>query len=59
MGFLTNNSSLMMEKSMNFLWAKQAAILDNIANAEITINKISIRILFKISHNRIPFRMYL
>ena len=34
MGFLTNNSSLMMEKSMNFLWAKQAAILDNIANAE-------------------------
>ena len=34
MRFLTNNSSLMMEKSMNFLWAKQAAILDNIANAE-------------------------
>lgn len=34
MGFLTNNSGLMMEKSMNFLWAKQAAILDNIANAE-------------------------
>ena len=34
MGFLTNNSSLMMEKSMNFLWAKQAAILDNIVNAE-------------------------
>lgn len=34
MAFLTNNSSLMMEKSMNFLWAKQAAILDNIANAE-------------------------
>ena len=24
----------MMEKSMNYLWAKQAAILDNIANAE-------------------------
>lgn len=34
MGFLTSNSTLMMEKSMNFLWAKQAAILDNIANAE-------------------------
>lgn len=34
MGFLTNNSGLMMEKSMNFLWVKQAAILDNIANAE-------------------------
>lgn len=24
----------MMEKSMDFLWSKQAAILDNIANAE-------------------------
>ena len=34
MSFLTNNSGLMMEKSLNFLWAKQAAILDNIANAE-------------------------
>ena len=34
MGFLTSNSSLMMEKSMNYLWAKQAAILDNISNAE-------------------------
>lgn len=34
MSFLTSNSSFMMEKSMDFLWAKQAAILDNIANAE-------------------------
>lgn len=34
MDFLTNNSFRMMEKSMDFLWAKQAAILDNIANAE-------------------------
>ena len=34
MNFLSSNSELMMEKSMNFLWAKQAAILDNIANAE-------------------------
>ena len=34
MGFLTSNSNLMMEKSMGFLWAKQKAILDNIANAE-------------------------
>lgn len=33
-GFLSSNSSYMMEKSMDFLWAKQAAILDNIANAE-------------------------
>ena len=32
--FTTNNSFLMLEKSMGFLWTKQAAILDNIANAE-------------------------
>ena len=34
MSFLSSNSDLMMEKAMNFLWTKQAAILDNIANAE-------------------------
>ena len=34
MDFLTSNSMLLMEKSMNYLWTKQAAILDNIANAE-------------------------
>ena len=34
MDFLTSNSMLLMEKSMNFLWTKQAAISDNIANAE-------------------------
>ena len=34
MDFLTNNSMLMMEKSMGFLWTKQAAILDNLANVE-------------------------
>ena len=34
MDFLTSNSSLLLEKSMGFLWTKQAAILDNIANAE-------------------------
>ena len=34
MSFITRNSDLMMEKAMNFLWTKQAAILDNIANAE-------------------------
>lgn len=34
MDFLTTNSSYMMEKAMGFLWTKQAAILDNIANAE-------------------------
>ena len=34
MSFLTSNSNLMMEKTMDYLWTKQAAILDNIANAE-------------------------
>ena len=34
MDFLTSNSQLLLEKSMQFLWTKQAAILDNIANAE-------------------------
>lgn len=31
---LTSNSALLLEKSVGFLWTKQAAILDNIANAE-------------------------
>lgn len=34
MDFLSSNSSLMMEKSLSYLWAKQTAIADNIANAE-------------------------
>lgn len=34
MDFLSSNSMLLMEKSVGYLWAKQAAILDNIANAE-------------------------
>lgn len=34
MDILSSNSLLLMEKSMGFLWTKQAAILDNIANAE-------------------------
>ncbi len=34
MEILSSNSLLMMEKSMDYLWAKQAAILDNISNAE-------------------------
>lgn len=34
MDFMSSNSLLLMEKSMNFLWTKQAAISDNIANAE-------------------------
>ena len=31
---ITNNSMRMMERSVEFLWAKQTALLDNIANAE-------------------------
>ncbi len=34
MGLLENNSALMLQRSMNFLWTKQSCILDNIANAE-------------------------
>lgn len=34
MDFLTSNSMLMLEKSKDFLWTKQAALLDNIANVE-------------------------
>ncbi|WP_325200019.1 flagellar basal body rod protein FlgB [Oscillibacter sp.] len=34
MDFLSSNSSIMMEKSLSYLWAKQAAIADNVANAE-------------------------
>ena len=33
-GLLTSNSMRMMEKSIEFLWAKQAAHLDNISNSE-------------------------
>lgn len=31
---ITNNSMRMMEKSMEFLWTKQTALMDNISNAE-------------------------
>ena len=34
MDILSSNTQLMLEKSMGFLWTKQAAHLDNIANAE-------------------------
>ena len=34
MDILSSNSNVMMEKSLEFLWTKQGAILDNIANAE-------------------------
>lgn len=34
MNALTSNSMLMMERSLNFLWTKQVAILDNLGNVE-------------------------
>ena len=34
MDLLSSNSSLMLEKSLSYLWTKQAAIADNVANAE-------------------------
>ena len=34
MDFLSSNSFLMLEKSMGFLWTKQAALTDNVTNAE-------------------------
>lgn len=34
MDLMASNSELLLEKSMGFLWTKQAAILDNVANAE-------------------------
>ena len=34
MGLLESNTALMLQRSMNFLWAKQSCVLDNIANAE-------------------------
>ena len=36
MDFLSSNSSLMLEKSLGYLWAKQSAIADNVSNAETT-----------------------
>lgn len=34
MDFLSTNSFRLLEQSMGFLWAKHAAMLDNVANAE-------------------------
>lgn len=34
MDFLSSNSSLMLEKSLGYLWAKQSAIADDVSNAE-------------------------
>ena len=34
MNIIASNSFLMMQRSMEFLWSKQACLLDNIANVE-------------------------
>ena len=34
MDILSSNSFLMLEKSLGYLWTKQAAIADNVTNAE-------------------------
>lgn len=34
MDFLSSNTSLMLQKSMDYLWTKQSCILDNVSNAE-------------------------
>ncbi len=34
MDLLNNNTTLMLRKSMDFLWTKQSCIFDNITNAE-------------------------
>lgn len=34
MNALVSNSMMMMQKSMDYLWTKQTAILDNLANVE-------------------------
>lgn len=34
MDFLSSNTALMLQRSMDFLWTKQSCILDNVANSE-------------------------
>ena len=34
MDFLSSNTAVMLQRSMEFLWTKQSCILDNITNAE-------------------------
>lgn len=34
MDFLSSNTGLMLQRSMDFLWTKQSCILDNVANVE-------------------------
>lgn len=40
MSSITNNALYMMERSLDFLWTKQTAILDNLANVETPNYKV-------------------
>ena len=53
MNGVTSNSLRMMEKSMDYLWAKQAAHLDNIANAETPGYKVKTVTFEKKFENRL------
>ncbi len=58
MGGITNNSMRMLEKSMDYLWAKQAAHLDNIANAETPGYKVKTVSFEKSFENRLRAAEY-
>ena len=53
MGGITSNSMRMLEKSMDYLWAKQAAHLDNIANAETPNYRVKTVTFEKTFENRL------
>ena len=53
MGGITSNSMRMLEKSMDFLWAKQAAHLDNISNAETPNYRVKTVTFEKTFENRL------
>ena len=57
MDILTSNSALLLEKSIGFLWTKQAAILDNIANAETPNYKAKVVTFEESLRNKLQARL--
>ena len=53
MGGITSNSMRMLEKSMDYLWTKQAAHLDNISNAETPNYRVKTVTFEKTFENRL------
>lgn len=53
MGGITSNSVRMLEKSMDYLWVKQAAHLDNISNAETPNYRVKTVTFEKTFENRL------